>query len=70
MSDVVGTAAIKSSPATVGGRRHKKTKRHGMSVKALKKTLKKAGLKQTGKKATLVKRAKKAHLMGGMEQEY
>lgn len=56
--------------ATVGGRRHKKTKKHGMSVKALKRTLKKNGLKTTGRKSTLVKRAKKAHLMGGnMDEE-
>ncbi len=37
----------------------------GMSVKALKRALKKAGLKTTGKKAALTKRAKKAHLMRG-----
>jgi hypothetical protein len=46
-----------------GGRR--KTRRSGMSVKALKRALKKAGLKTTGKKAALTKRAKKAHLMRG-----
>lgn len=46
-----------------GGRR--KTRRNGMSVKALKRALKKAGLKTTGKKAALTKRAKKAHLMRG-----
>jgi hypothetical protein len=33
-----------------------------MSVKALKRALKKAGLKTTGKKAALTRRAKKAHL--------
>lgn len=48
------------SPAPVqnGGRKHR-----GMSVKALKKTLKKNGLKTTGKKAALTKRAKKARLL-------
>jgi hypothetical protein len=46
-----------------GGRR--KTRRNGMSVKALKRALKKAGLKTTGKKAALTKRAKKARLMHG-----
>ena len=45
-----------------GGRR-----RSGMSVKALKRTLKKAGLKVSGKKSTLRARAKKARLMGGAE---
>jgi hypothetical protein len=40
-------------------------------VKALKRTLKKAGLKVSGKKATLRARAKKAHLKvkGGGEME-
>ena len=55
------------SPAPVGqsgGRRTRKSKT-GVSVKALKRTLKKAGLKVSGKKSTLVKRAKKAHLMRG-----
>lgn len=52
------------TPALVGGRRTKKSKR-GVSVKVLKRTLKKAGLKVSGKKSTLVKRAKKAHLMRG-----
>lgn len=37
-------------------------KRRGVSVKKLKRALKKAGLKTTGKKATLRARAKKAHL--------
>ena len=55
------------SPALVGGRRTKKSKK-GVSVKALKKTLKKNGLKVSGKKATLVKRVKKARLMGGAEE--
>ena len=40
-------------------------KRSGVTVKALKRVLKKAGMKTTGKKATLTRRAKKAHLMGG-----
>ena len=40
-------------------------RRSGVTVKALKRTLKKAGLKTTGKKATLRARAKKARLMGG-----
>ncbi len=44
------------SPALVGG------KRHGVSVKALKRTLKRAGLKTTGRKAALTRRVKKAHL--------
>jgi hypothetical protein len=36
-----------------------------MSVKALKRALKKAGLKTSGRKSALTKRAKKAHLMRG-----
>lgn len=40
-------------------------KRGGVTVKALKRVLKKNGLKTTGKKATLTRRAKKARLMGG-----
>jgi hypothetical protein len=40
-------------------------RRKGVSVKALKRTLKKAGLKTSGKKATLRARAKKAHLKVG-----
>ncbi len=52
------------SPANVaaaqdGGRRK------GVSVKALKRTLKKAGLKVSGKKAALTRRVKKAHLKVG-----
>lgn len=47
---------------TTGGRRHSR-KSHGMSVKGLKRTLKKAGLKTSGKKAALTKRAKKARLL-------
>ena len=40
-------------------------KRSGVTVKALKRTLKKAGLKVSGKKATLRARVKKAHLKVG-----
>lgn len=40
-------------------------KRHGATVKTLKRVLKKAGLKTTGRKAALTRRAKKAHLMVG-----
>lgn len=40
-------------------------KRSGVTVKALKRVLKKAGLKTTGRKATLTRRAKKAHLIKG-----
>jgi hypothetical protein len=39
--------------------------KRGVTVKSLKKSLKRAGLKTTGKKATLTRRAKKARLMGG-----
>lgn len=39
--------------------------KRGVTVKALKTVLKRAGLKTTGKKATLTRRAKKARLMGG-----
>ena len=51
-----------------GGRRTRKSKK-GVSVKALKRTLKKAGLKVSGKKSTLVARAKKARLMRGGAEE-
>lgn len=46
-----------------GGRRHRVT------VKKMKKVLKKAGLKVTGKRSTLTRRIKKAHLKlrGGAE---
>lgn len=47
-------------PPMEGGR-----KRRGVSVKTLKRALKKAGLKTTGKKAALTRRAKKARLMRG-----
>jgi hypothetical protein len=40
-------------------------KRSGVTVKTLKRVLKKAGLKVSGKKATLTRRAKKAHLKVG-----
>ena len=39
--------------------------KRGVTVKALKTVLKRAGLKTTGKKTTLSRRAKKARLMGG-----
>jgi hypothetical protein len=56
------------SPATYGGPQAG-GKRGGVSVKKLKRVLKKAGLKTSGKKATLTRRAKKAHLKlrGGAE---
>jgi hypothetical protein len=47
-------------------------KRGGVTVKALKRVLKKAGMKTTGKKATLTRRAKKARLLskrGGADDE-
>ncbi len=44
-------------------------RRSGVTVKALKRTLKKAGLKTSGKKATLRARAKKARLMGGGDEK-
>jgi hypothetical protein len=56
MSGVIPHSAP-STAATVGGARRK-----GVTVKTLKKALKKAGLKVSGKKATLTRRAKKAHL--------
>ena len=54
------------SPAPLAGGR-----RHGVSVKTLKRVLKKAGLKTTGRKAALTRRAKKAHLVlkGGQLSE-
>lgn len=39
--------------------------KRGVTVKTLKRVLKKNGLKTTGKKATLTRRAKKAHLKVG-----
>ena len=50
------------TPASYSGAKQDGGKRHGVSVKKLKRVLKKAGLKTTGKKATLRARAKKAHL--------
>lgn len=47
-----------------GGRRSKKSKK-GVSVKTLKRVLKKNGLKVSGKKAALTRRAKKARLIRG-----
>jgi hypothetical protein len=59
------------SPASVAGETKVQGggKRGGVSVKKLKRVLKKAGLKTSGKKATLTRRAKKAHLKlrGGAE---
>ncbi len=57
-----------TSPAPLEGGR-----RRGVSVKTLKRVLKKAGLKTTGRKAALTRRAKKAHLKlkgGGAMPEY
>ena len=56
-------APVKTGGEMEGGRRS------GVTVKALKRTLKKAGLKTTGKKATLRARAKKARLMGGGDEK-
>jgi hypothetical protein len=56
-------ADIASGPAKVGGARRK-----GVTVKTLKRVLKKNGLKTSGKKATLRARAKKARIMGGAEE--
>ena len=68
MSDSVAPTASSGSDGAApvgmeGGRR----RRSGVSVKTLKKVLKKAGLKVSGKKATLTRRAKKARLMRGGE---
>lgn len=41
-----------------------------MTVKAMKRMLKKAGLKTTGKRAALTRRVKKAHLKGGRRRRY
>ena len=54
-----GEVTKSGQPVLEGGRRK------GMSVKTLKRMLKKKGLKTTGKKATLTRRAKKARLMKG-----
>lgn len=53
-----GEVAYGSFGGQEGGRRK-------MTVKAMKRMLKKAGLKTTGKKAALTRRVKKAHLKGG-----
>lgn len=68
MSDVSPATAANGSSAPApttqaGGRRRK-----GVTMKTLKKVLKKNGLKVSGKKATLRARAKKARLMGGAEE--
>jgi hypothetical protein len=48
----------------------KGARRHRVTVKAMKRALKKAGLKTTGKKAALSRRVKKAHLkVGGGDME-
>ena len=49
------------APAAYGGSQAG-GRRHHVTVKKLKKALKKAGLKTTGKRSTLTRRAKKAHL--------
>ena len=55
------TGAIPASDISqAGGRR-----RRGMSMKTMKRMLKKNGMKVSGKKSTLTKRMKKAHLMRG-----
>lgn len=48
----------------------KKTKGGAMSVKTMKRMLKKNGLKVSGKKSTLTKRMKKAHIMKGGASSY
>jgi len=69
MADSVtpATAANGSSaPAPTGQEGGKRRK--GVTMKTLKKVLKKNGLKTSGKKATLRARVKKARLMGGAEE--
>jgi hypothetical protein len=51
---------LEYAPVVGGARRHTV-----VTVKALKRALKKAGLKTSGKKATLTRRARKARLMRG-----
>ena len=51
-----GLSPADYSAPQAGGRRHRVT------VKKMKKALKKAGLKTTGKRSTLTRRIKKAHL--------
>ena len=53
------TTSLSLAAPLAGGRRR------GMSVKTLKRALKKAGLKTSGRKAALTRRAKKAHLLRG-----
>jgi hypothetical protein len=62
-----GTTPAPFDTGMAGGRR-----RRGVTVKAMKRALKKAGLKTTGKKAALTRRVKKAHLKvgGGAEGMY
>ena len=55
-----------SAPASVG---MEGGRRKGVTVKTLKRALKKNGLKTSGKKATLRARAKKARIMGGGEDD-
>lgn len=60
------------SPSPYGGSEDLQAggKRHGASVKQLKRVLKKAGLKTSGRKAALTRRAKKAGLkMRGGEED-
>ena len=68
-TDKSSAPALAPAPATVTGTATKGGRRSGVTVKALKRTLKKAGLKTSGKKATLRARAKKARLMGGAGEE-
>lgn len=60
------TGEIPKSDITpqLGGR-----KRRGLTAKAMKKLLKKAGMKTTGKKAALTRRLKKAKMMRGGASE-
>ena len=53
-----GSYDVPAMGAETGGRR----RRSGVSLKALKRTLKAAGKKTSGKKATLKARVKKFHL--------
>jgi hypothetical protein len=60
------TGAIPASDISqAGGRR-----RRGMSMKTMKRMLKKNGMKVSGKKSTLTKRMKKARLMKGGAAQY
>jgi hypothetical protein len=60
------TGAIPASDISqAGGRR-----RRGMSMKTMKRMLKKNGMKVSGKKSTLTKRMKKARLMKGGAAAY